>query len=98
MERVRESGELAIRLASSCGEAYKKASPTKRKTFNAAFFEKIYLKGGRVFAVEHTELFDLLLSRGSSGGAGSNSEALVGDRGFEPRTSALSERRSNRLS
>jgi hypothetical protein len=64
----------------------------KRRSFNAAFFEKIYVEGGRVSKVEHTELFDLIFSRRS------NSGTLVGDRGFEPRTSALSERRSNRLS
>lgn len=92
MEFVRTTGEAAIKLGESCGDAYRKVSMPRKKEINGACVEKFYVKGGRVSDVEPTELFNLILSRSS------NNDALVGDGGFEPPTSALSERRSNRLS
>jgi site-specific DNA recombinase len=92
MEFVRTTGEASIKLSESCGDAYRVFSNSKKKALNTTFVEKFFVKGGRVSDVEPTELFGLILSRSS------NSDALVGDGGFEPPTSALSERRSNRLS
>jgi site-specific DNA recombinase len=92
LEFVRTTGEAAIKLGESCGDAYRKVSVPRKKEINGTFIERFVVESGRVSRVEPTRLFKEILSRSS------NSTTLVGDGGFEPPTSALSERRSNRLS
>jgi hypothetical protein len=40
--------ELAATLATRCGDAYRKATDRTRKLFNAAVFERLDLKDGRL--------------------------------------------------
>ncbi len=77
IEQVRATAEAALRLASSCASVYRETTATRRRAMNSMFFKKVYVKGGRVSKVENTELFDLILSRPSTGASGSNKEALV---------------------
>ncbi len=45
--------ELAAALATRCGDAYRKSSDRTRKLFNAAVFERLDVKGGRVSGEEY---------------------------------------------
>lgn len=75
--------DMAIKMASKCGYAYKKARPKTRKLFNQAFFKGIYIKDKAIYKVEYTELFGALFSKSS------NKTELVGPAGFEPATRGL---------
>jgi hypothetical protein len=57
--------ELAIKLAGSCQNAYRKARPDTRRLFNQAFFEAIYIEDKELKRAQRTELFDALLSESS---------------------------------
>ena len=85
--------DLAASLATRCGDAYRKANDRTRKLFNAAVFECLDVKGGRLCHEQYRPPFD---------GVFAVSEFEYGTRvglaGIEPATSALSVLRSNRLS
>ena len=50
--------ELAASLATRCGDAYRKASDRTRKLFNAAVFERLDVKGGRLCQEQYRPPFD----------------------------------------
>jgi site-specific DNA recombinase len=50
--------ELAATLATRCGDAYRKASDRTRKMFNAAVFERLEVKDGRLSGQEYRPPFD----------------------------------------
>jgi len=50
--------ELAASLATRCGDAYRKANDRTRKLFNAAVFERLDVKGGRLCHEQYRPLFD----------------------------------------
>ena len=50
--------ELAASLATRCGEAYRKANDRTRKLFNAAVFERLDVKGGRLCHEQYRPPFD----------------------------------------
>lgn len=65
-------------LASNCHAAYLKASPSTRRLFNQAFFEKIYIKDKKISDKKFTDLFDAIFNSSSS-----NKNSLVGFTGSE---------------
>lgn len=77
--------ELAMKLASSCDRAYKKASNHERRLLNQAFFEKIEVRGGKIAEVTFADPFGSILYV-----PGSNKRHNVGDTGFEPVTFTVS--------
>ena len=52
------SSDLAASLATRCGEAYRKANDRTRKLFNAAVFERLDVKGGRLCHEQYRPPFD----------------------------------------
>ncbi|MGH9170868.1 MAG: hypothetical protein ACRD0Z_08350 [Acidimicrobiales bacterium] len=50
--------ELAASLATRCGNAYRKANDRTRKLFNAAVFERLDVKGGRLCHEQYRPPFD----------------------------------------
>ncbi len=50
--------ELAADLATRCGDAYRKASDRTRKQFNAAVFERLDVKDGRLCGEQYRPPFD----------------------------------------
>ena len=50
--------ELAATLATRCGDAYRKASDRTRKLFNAAVFERLDVKDGRLCHEQYRPPFD----------------------------------------
>ena len=50
--------ELAATFATRCGDAYRKATDRTRKQFNAAVFERLDLKDGRICHEEYRPPFD----------------------------------------
>ena len=50
--------ELAATLATRCGDAYRKGSDRTRKLFNAAVFERLDVKGGRLCREQYRPPFD----------------------------------------
>jgi len=50
--------ELAAALATRCGDAYRKANDRTRKLFNAAVFERLDVKGGRLCHEQYRPPFD----------------------------------------
>ncbi len=50
--------ELAASLATRCGDAYRKANDRTRKLFNAAVFERLDVKGGRLCHEQYRPPFD----------------------------------------
>ena len=50
--------ELAASLATRCGDAYRKANDRTRKLFNAAVFERLEVKGGRLCHEQYRPPFD----------------------------------------
>ena len=54
--------ELAADLATRCGDAYRKASDRARKQFNAAVFERLDVKDGRLCHEEYRPPFDDIFS------------------------------------
>jgi hypothetical protein len=50
--------ELAATFAARCGDAYAKASDRTRKLFNAAVFERLDVKGGRLCHEQYRPPFD----------------------------------------
>lgn len=93
-DQIEKRVEDIILIASNCYLAYKKASPSNRRGFNQAFFEKIYIKDKKIsdwkFTSKFTDLFDAIFNSLSS-----NKNSLVGVRGFEPPTPGSQNRCSN---
>jgi hypothetical protein len=54
--------ELAATFATRCGDAYRKANDRTRKLFNAAVFERLEVKGGRLCHEEYRPPFDDIFS------------------------------------
>ena len=54
--------ELAAQLATRCGDAYRKASDRTRKQFNAAVFERLDVKDGRLCGEQYRPPFDDIFS------------------------------------
>lgn len=54
--------DLALGVATSCGMGYKTAQSNKKKLYNQAFFEKIYVKNGVIVDYKTTDLFYSLLN------------------------------------
>ena len=50
--------DLAASLATRCGDAYRKANDRTRKLFNAAVFERLSVKGGRLCHEQYRPPFD----------------------------------------
>ncbi|MDA8291020.1 MAG: hypothetical protein M0Z33_04985 [Actinomycetota bacterium] len=50
--------ELAVTLAIRCGDAYRKATDRTRKQFNAAVFERLDVKDGRICHEEYRSPVD----------------------------------------
>ena len=50
--------ELAASLATRCGDAYRKSNDRTRKLFNAAVFERLDVKGGRLCHEQYRPPFD----------------------------------------
>jgi len=77
--------ELAASLATRCGDAYRKANDRTRKLFNAAVFERLDVKGGRLCHEQYRPPFD---------GVFNVSEFEYGTRvevaGIEPASSGIS--------
>ncbi len=75
----REILDLAASLATRCGDAYRKANDRTRKLFNAAVFERLDVKGGRLSHEQYRPPFE---------GVFNVSEieygTRVGTKGFEP--------------
>ncbi len=80
---LREVLDLALEIATQCGFGYKTASDNVRRFYNKAFFEKIFVKDGKIVDYEHSDLFHDLLSEGS------DKLSLVGPAGLEPATGRL---------
>ncbi|MHB1390008.1 MAG: recombinase family protein [Thermoleophilia bacterium] len=83
LDELKETLELALDIATQCGFGYKAASQNTRRFYNKAFFEKIYIKDGKVVDKEFTDLFCDLLTEGS------DKRSLVGPAGLEPATGRL---------
>ncbi len=49
---------MAASLATRCDDAYRKANDRTRKLFNAAVFERLDVKGGRLCHEQHRSPFD----------------------------------------
>ena len=58
LDEWQEILELAATLATRCGDAYRKANDRTRKQFNAAVFEHLDVKGGRLCHEEYRPPFD----------------------------------------
>lgn len=54
--------ELAATLATRCGDAYRKANDRPRKQFNAAVFERLDVKDGRLCHKQYRPPFDDIFS------------------------------------
>jgi chromosome segregation ATPase len=54
--------ELAADLATRCGDAYRKAGDRTRKQFNAAVFERLDVKDGRLCGEQYRPPFDDIFS------------------------------------
>ena len=81
--------ELAATLATRCGETYRKSSDRTRKAFNAAVFERLDVKDGRVSGEEYRPPFNDVFSVSEF-----EYGTRVEPRGLEPLTSGLQSRRS----
>ena len=81
---LREVLDLALEIATQCGFGYKTASDNVRRFYNKAFFEKIFVKDGKIVNYGYTDLFHDLMSEGS------DKLSLVGLRRLELRTSTMS--------
>lgn len=88
LDELREVLDLALETAMQCGFGYKMASDSVRKFYLQAFFEKIYIKNGKIVDKDFTDLFHDLLTEGS------DKRSLVEDTGLEPVTSWMQTRRS----
>ncbi len=88
-EQIEERLENVTSIASNCYLAYKKASPTNKRAFNQALFEKIFIKNKKISDKKFTDLFDTIFNPSS------NKDFLVGVRGFEPPTPGSQNRCSN---
>ena len=75
----RELLGLAMRFATNCGGAYRRAGDKTRRLFNQAVVRRIEVRDGRIASVEHREPFDVLF-----GGAEFEYGVLVDLTGFEP--------------
>jgi hypothetical protein len=69
---------MAIRFASDCGAAYRRADDRTRTQFNAALFEELLVRAGRVTEARYRAPFDLLFAMPRF-----EYQCLVGERGFE---------------
>jgi site-specific DNA recombinase len=85
--------ELAATLATRCGDAYRKAKDRARKQFNAAVFERLDVKDGRLCHEQYRPPFDDIFSV-----CGFEYETRVETMGLEPTTSCVQSRRSSQLS
>jgi site-specific DNA recombinase len=77
--------ELAASLATRCGDAYRKASDRTRKQFNAAVFDRLEVKDGRLSRQEYRPPFDDIFSV-----VGFEYETRVEVAGIEPASSGFS--------
>jgi hypothetical protein len=85
--------ELAATFATRCGDAYAKASDRTRKQFNAAVFERLDVKDGRLCHEQYRPPFDDIF-RVCEFEYGTRVETM----GLEPTTSCVQSRRSSQLS
>lgn len=63
LQQWREVLETAMRFASDCGQAYRRASHKTRRLFNAAVFDRLEVRDRRLAGVAYQPPFDLLFSR-----------------------------------
>ena len=85
--------ELAATLATRCGDAYRKANDRTRKQFNAAVFERLDVKDGRLCHEQYRPHFDDIFSVREF-----EYETRVETRRLELPTSCVQSRRSSQLS
>ena len=71
--------DIAIRFASDCAGAYRRADDRTRTLFNAAVFEQLLVRDGRVGEARYRAPFDLLFTTPRF-----EYEGLVGGAGLEP--------------
>jgi site-specific DNA recombinase len=84
--------ELAASLAARCGDAYRKANDRTRKLFNAAVFERLDVKDGRLCHEQYRPPFDGVFTVSEF-----EYETRVEVMGFEPTASTLRKYGSQRF-
>src|ERR1700680_436862 len=84
LEEWQEVLGTAIRFASDCAAAYRRADDRIRTQFNAAMFEELLVRAGRVAGGRSRPPFDLLF-----GMPRFECQCLVGGAGFEPAPSSV---------
>jgi DNA invertase Pin-like site-specific DNA recombinase len=75
--------DLATRLATHCGDAYKLAKPPVRTLFNRSVFERLTVRNGRIEEVGYAVPFELVF-----GGPKFEQEDLERETGIEPATAS----------
>ena len=89
LDEWQEILELAATLATRCGDAYRKATDRTRKMFNAAVFERLEVKDGRLSHQGYRPPFDDIFSV-----SGFEYETRVELTGIEPVASSMPSTRS----
>jgi hypothetical protein len=84
LEEWQEVLRTAIRFASDCAAAYRRADDRTRPRFNTAVFEQLLVREGRVAEARYRAPFDLLFAVPRF-----EYQCLVGGAGLEPATSSV---------